>query len=71
MNTAINAAAAQITALNFVYIEAAKTDVTKTFERFGYQRPDVTRQAAMRLLLNGFNFTNLDAGVVAAQAELV
>lgn len=67
----MNTAAAQITDLNFEYIESSKTDVMKTFERFGYQRPDVTRQVAMRLLLNGFNVANLDAGVVAAQAELV
>jgi hypothetical protein len=70
MNTANNAAP-QITALNFDYIESSKTDVMKTFERFGYQRPDVKRQEAMRLLLNGFNVANLDEGVVAAQAALV
>ncbi len=64
-------AAPVITSLAFDYVEAAKTDVTKTFERFGWQRPDVKRQEAMRLLLNGFNVSSIDSGVIAAQAALV
>jgi hypothetical protein len=69
MNT--STAVPNITSLGFDYVEAAKTDVSKTFERFGWKRPDVRRQEAMRLLLNGFNVASMDAGVVAAQAELV
>jgi len=63
--------APSIISLGFDYVEAAKTDVSKTFERFGWQRPDARRQEAMRLLLNGFNVASLDAGVLAAQAQLV
>lgn len=70
MNTNANATQAQILNPSFAYTESVKTDITKTFERFGFQRPDAKRQAAMRLLLNGFNLATVDAGVVQAQAEL-
>lgn len=70
MNTNSNTAA-PILNPSFGYVESSKTDIAKTFERFGFQRPDAKRQQAMRLLLNGFNVSSLDAGVVEAQAALV
>jgi hypothetical protein len=56
---------------SFNYITAARTDIAKTFERHGHVRPDVKRQQATRLLLNGFDLTALDPDLIKAQASLL
>ena len=55
MIAANSAGRAPILNPNFRYTRSGQTNVVKTFERFGWVKPNPQHQVMMRLALNGFD----------------
>lgn len=50
----------------FQYTDSTRTNVARTFERFGWQRPDPAQQRMLALALNGIAIDAMTPTIEAA-----